>query len=80
MNPFDLRLDAAVWTPTALGTVGPHNTLGDLAAGGGNSYRPLLAHHRRGGPLADGLDRVVELAARHTGSMLWLMRNRLCGS
>ncbi len=62
MNPFEMRLDAAVWTPTELGTVGPHNMLREVAAGGGASYRPLLAHHRSDRPLADGLDRTVELA------------------
>jgi hypothetical protein len=60
-DPFGVRLDADVWTPTALGTVGPHGLLTDLGAGGHMSYRPLLTYHRRAGPIADGLDRAVEL-------------------
>ena len=61
VNPFEMRLDAAVWTPTALGTVGPSGLLRDATVGGGATYRPLLTSHRQDGPLADGLDRVVEL-------------------
>lgn len=61
MDRFEVRLDADVWRPTALGTVGPRQMLGEVAVGGA-SYRPLLTHHLRDGPLANGLDRAVELA------------------
>ena len=61
VNPFEMRLDAEVWTPTALGTVGPSGLLRDATGAGGATYRPLLTSHRQDGPLADRLDRAVEL-------------------
>jgi len=59
-----VRLDAAVWTPSPLGMLGPPGLLGDLS-GGGTTYRPLLSYHLAEGPLADGLDRAVALVESH---------------
>lgn len=60
-----LRLDGELWERSALGTVGPHGLLGDLAAGMDRSYRPLLAHHRSQAPLRDQLDRAVSVVLTH---------------
>jgi hypothetical protein len=60
-----LRLDGELWERSALGTVGPHSLLGDLAAGLDRSYRPLLAHHRSQAPLRDQLDRAVTAVLTH---------------
>jgi hypothetical protein len=60
-NPSAGRLDVAVWAPSPLGTIGPHGLLRDISAGGQTSYRPLLSHQLVDAPLADGLDRAVEL-------------------
>lgn len=60
-EPWELRLDRALWTPTALGTVGPHGMMRDFAHGGEMSYRPLLRIHLAAGQLTDHLRRAVEL-------------------
>jgi hypothetical protein len=58
-HPVGLRLDAEIWSPSPLGIVGPHALLGDVAAGGQVSYRPLLSRHLSSGPMVNGLDRAV---------------------
>jgi hypothetical protein len=60
-EPAGLRLDAELWVPSALGLIGPHGLLGDVAADGQMSYRPLLTHHLSTGPLIYGLERAVTL-------------------
>jgi hypothetical protein len=60
-----LRLDADLWTPSALGTLGPRGLLRDLAAGGGVSYRPLLALHLTDGALSEHVRRAVTVVEDH---------------
>jgi len=58
-NDRSMRLDEDVWTCSALGTVGPHGGLSDVAGGGRCSYRPLSSLHLAPGVPAEPRDRMV---------------------
>lgn len=58
-RPSAVRLDEHVWTPSPLGTLGPHGLLKEALHGNQMSYRPLLSYHLASGPLVDGLDRAI---------------------
>jgi hypothetical protein len=66
-EPGGLRLDGELWTPSALGTLGPHGLLRDFAAGGETSYRPLLRSHLAEGQLSDSVRRAVEVIEDREG-------------
>jgi hypothetical protein len=66
-----VRLDDELWTPSALGCVGPGELAG-LVLGVEALYRPLLAAHRIAPAVPDGDEGTVELV---TGDAAW---DRLC--
>lgn len=66
-EPWELRLDRALWTPTALGTVGPNKMLRDMAHGSEMTYRPLLRTHLAAGQLVDDLEQAIDLIEDGTG-------------